>query len=239
MANFPLQDGSKLMSDNRIRDAASVVLIRDWASDPKVLVGQRGRMAVFMPSKFVFPGGAVDSEDEDMALAGRPCQTCLERMEKHADPKLVDPLLLCAIREVWEEAGIRLARKRGEEAEASCLAPKWRSFVDHHWAPSAEGLAYFFRAITPPGRSRRFDARFFLGDIDRLPVIGDPEDFGKASDELRNLQWIALSDAPNLDLPSISRLVLKSAKQLLAGGYPPSAVPFHYSEGGKRQVIYL
>ncbi|MDO5641628.1 MAG: DNA mismatch repair protein MutT, partial [Paracoccus sp. (in: a-proteobacteria)] len=43
-----------------LRDAASVVLVRRGSAGASVLMGMRGANAAFMPSKFVFPGGAVD-----------------------------------------------------------------------------------------------------------------------------------------------------------------------------------
>ena len=43
-------------STDRIRAAATVILWRRGAAGPEVLMGQRGAGAVFMPSKYVFPG---------------------------------------------------------------------------------------------------------------------------------------------------------------------------------------
>ena len=55
-----------------LRDAATVIVLRDRDTRPRVLMGQRGAKAAFMPNKFVFPGGAVDAEDAEVPLASAP-----------------------------------------------------------------------------------------------------------------------------------------------------------------------
>ena len=57
------------MEDVPIRNAATVILVRDMDEGPAVLMGQRGKAAVFMPNKFVFPGGAVDATDADVTIS--------------------------------------------------------------------------------------------------------------------------------------------------------------------------
>ena len=52
-----------------IRDAATVILTRRRQAGPEVLMGQRGSTAVFMPSKYVFPGGGLDAGDADVPVA--------------------------------------------------------------------------------------------------------------------------------------------------------------------------
>ena len=54
-----------------LRDAATVIVLRDRDTRPRVLMGQRGAKAAFMPNKFVFPGGAVDAEGAEVPLARR------------------------------------------------------------------------------------------------------------------------------------------------------------------------
>ena len=59
-----------------IRNAATVIVVRDRKTSPKVLMGQRGANAAFMPNKFVFPGGAVDPADGEIPLSGEISAPC-------------------------------------------------------------------------------------------------------------------------------------------------------------------
>ncbi|MEP2844742.1 MAG: DNA mismatch repair protein MutT, partial [Alphaproteobacteria bacterium] len=52
----------------KIRNAATVIVLRDRHVTPHILMGQRGAKAAFMPNKFVFPGGAVDATDAQVPL---------------------------------------------------------------------------------------------------------------------------------------------------------------------------
>jgi len=63
------ETGQTTTDRSAIRNAATVIVMRDAPNAPKVLMGQRGASAVFMPNKFVFPGGAVDMEDADVPVA--------------------------------------------------------------------------------------------------------------------------------------------------------------------------
>ena len=60
-----------------IRNAATVIVLRDRHDRPAILMGQRGAKAAFMPNKFVFPGGAVDPDDAG-EKPPRPCVACEE-----------------------------------------------------------------------------------------------------------------------------------------------------------------
>ena len=88
-----------------IRNAATVIVVRDRSTTPRVLMGQRGSNAVFMPNKFVFPGGAVDAEDADVPLARMINEPCVSRLEDMSDPALIHSLCVAAIRELFEETG--------------------------------------------------------------------------------------------------------------------------------------
>jgi 8-oxo-dGTP pyrophosphatase MutT (NUDIX family) len=203
-----------------VRDAATVVVLRDGGSRPRVLMGQRGAAAAFMPSKFVFPGGAVDPGDAAIPLASPLAADCTARLGAGAAA-----LAAAAIRELWEETGLPLGRPG---AWPGAIPADWQGFADRGLVPDAAGLRYIFRAITPPGRPRRFDARFFLIDADRLAA--DPDDFSAACEELAHLQWVPLDQARGFDLPFITEVVLAEVAALAAGETLDS-VPFFDNSG--------
>ncbi len=215
-----------------IRDAATIILVRRASSGPSVLMGQRGAGAAFMPMKFVFPGGAVDPADSTVPL-GRPLpeDTCARLARSSAGPT-PQALAAAAIRELWEEAGLLLGAP-GAWPEP----PKgWRGFAATGNLPDAGALSFVFRAITPPGRPRRFDARFFLAEADSL--TGDPDDFGGAEDELEHLQWVPLAEARRFDLPFITTVVLAEVAHRLRGA-APEGVPFFKNDTGRSEFLRL
>ncbi|MEO0358761.1 MAG: NUDIX hydrolase, partial [Pseudomonadota bacterium] len=165
------------------------------------------------------PGGAVDSLDGQIDLAAPLAAPCPDRLMERTDGQSPDALAVAAIRELWEETGLIL----GHKTAWSAPDPTWDSFARAGFQPDARDLHYFFRAITPPGRPRRFDARFFLLQAEKL--TGDLDDFSAASDELSHLQWVRLKDARALNLPFITSVVLAELDGLDAIGAPPS-VPF-------------
>ena len=198
-----------------VRPAATVILWRNGSDGPQVLMGQRGAGAVFMPSKFVFPGGGVDPEDAP--CPGYLVPDCTRRLALLADAGPArDVLVAAALRELAEETGL----------------------IAH--AARAGALRFVFRAITPPGRTRRFDARFFLADAAALDC--DPEDFARASGELQHLRWLGLPEARALDLPFITEVVLAEVAALVTGlmtGYDQPGVPFFDNSGTTPQFRRL
>jgi 8-oxo-dGTP pyrophosphatase MutT (NUDIX family) len=209
----------------RIRDASTIVLVRrDTAGGPSILMGMRGAGAVFFPSKYVFPGGAVDPDDSDVPLG-----TALEAQSAgrlaHATPdRLVRALAATAVRELWEETGLILGTPGTWPGP---VPADWGGFAARGCLPAAGALTYFFRAITPPGAPRRFDARFFLAEASA--VRGDPDDFSQACDELSHLHWVPLTEARRLDLPFITEVVIAEVCDLVQRNGPiatPDSVPF-------------
>lgn len=204
----------------QIRDASTVIVLRDRTTTPRILMGQRGARAVFMPNKFVFPGGAVDAGDHAVPL-GTPIQAPNDtRLEDDSPPGLGAALAVAAIRELFEETGQVLGTRGSWQAPP----PDWHSFAATGHVPHAAPLQFVFRALTPPGRPRRFDARFFLIDAEHL--ASDPDDFSQASDELSHLQWVALDQVRTFDMPFITEVVLSEIAARVHDPAPPASVPY-------------
>lgn len=204
-----------------IRNAATVIVLRDRATEPKILMGQRGEKAVFMPNKFVFPGGAVDLGDANVPLATPLPELCASRLAEDANATLTHAIAVAAIRELWEETGLILGMPNPWNGE---VPTDWAGFAATGNLPSASALQFVFRALTPPGRSRRFDARFFLVDADE--ITNDLDDFSTAEDELSHLQWVPLATARSFDMPFITEVVLAEVAARAKDRTPPVSVPF-------------
>lgn len=217
-----------------IRDAATVIVLRDRMSDPRVLMGQRGANAAFMPMKFVFPGGAVDPGDADVPVARPIAPGCAARLAEDSPVNLTHALTIAAIRELWEETGLLL----GSEGDWPDNIPlDWQSFAARGVLPDAGAMQFVFRAITPPGRPRRFDARFFLIDADAL--ASDLDDFSNASEELSHLHWVRLEETRNIDLPFITEVVLAEIAARGADPAPPESVPFFRNDDEESLFLRL
>ncbi|MDW3225556.1 MAG: NUDIX hydrolase [Paracoccaceae bacterium] len=203
-----------------IRNAATVIVLRDRSSNPSILMGQRGAKAAFMPNKFVFPGGAVDAGDARVPVAGKVSEPCASRLLEDSTSDMSHALSVAAVRELWEETGLVL----GKPGSWDTPPPDWTSFAKTGHIPDASDLQFVFRALTPPGRPRRFDARFFL--VDGEMVASDLDDFSAASDELSHLQWVPLRDARAFDMPFITEVVLAEVEGRLGDPSAPGSVPF-------------
>lgn len=221
-----------------IRDSSTVLLLdRQDPAAPKVLMGQRGKTAAFMPSKFVFPGGVLDHADAKARFDNPLSDKSARRLQQEllvGSTATPDSLAAAALRELAEETGLLCSRCTG--------TPIWPEYASEQLHPDPSGLLYFFRAITPPMLSRRYDTRFFL--LDAQMLHGDPHDFSRASDELTNIHWVPLSQTRQLDLPFITEIVLAEVEQLLReiGDAPltdPEGVPFFDNRSDDPRFIRL
>ena len=218
----------------RPKDAATLILVDRSASVPKVLVGRRHDKVVFMPGKFVSPGGRVDKSDNRVPVAAS-IPPALEENLLMGSPKITvsraRSLAIAAIREACEETGLCLGRKA--EGAAPKLDGTWKPFADAGLLPDPSGLYLIARAITPPGRVRRFDTRFFTADASaithRVEGVVHPDA------ELVELVWVEIGSKPLADLHPMTRNVLGELERRLATGplQHGAPVPFFHFYGGR------
>lgn len=207
-----LADAPRTGGRMRPRDAATLILTRGSGDRLEVLMGRRAAGHVFMAGKWVFPGGRVDRADGRAASATEPVGETRARLEREVGPYRARALALAAVRETFEETGLRLARP----APPQSAAGPWRPFRAGGALPDLAAMTYVARAITPPGRSRRFDARFFRADASAL-MDDDPR---PVADELEDVAWLRADDALARDLAAITRFVLNAALDDRAEGLP-------------------
>jgi 8-oxo-dGTP pyrophosphatase MutT (NUDIX family) len=207
LADAPLVAGAAL----RPRHAATLVLIRRDGPEPRLLMGRRAGGHVFMAAKWVFPGGRLDRSDYGVPAARELEPATRALLERTAPPRRARALALAAVRETFEETGLILGRASVAAGRAPTRG-SWRAFLDRGLLPDLEPLRFIARAITPPGRTRRFDTRFFLADAQALASL-EP---GAGCGELEETAWFGLPETAALDLPAITRFVLAEIAARLA-----------------------
>jgi len=196
----------------RPRDAATLILI-DWrAGRPYVLLGRRHARHAFMPGKFVFPGGRTDPADSRIPVAENlhPAEEAklLSAVSTRCTPARARAIALSAVRETYEEAGLLIGKRAPFETNRS----DWQGFSEHGVQPSLAGLRLVARAITPPGRVRRFDSRFLAAFMEDVAVSLPG---GGPTNELQELVWLPVEEAQEAEVPAITRTVLKDLEKRL------------------------
>jgi 8-oxo-dGTP pyrophosphatase MutT (NUDIX family) len=202
----------------RPRDAATLILIDRSANPPKVLLGRRHDGHDFMPGKFVFPGGRVEPDDGRMPVV-RPlhpqAEAWLMRGMTRPSPSRARAFALAAIRETFEETGLLLGA-RPESKTSPVPGGVWAEFAKTGFVPDLGVIHFVARAITPPGRTRRFDARFFTADASAIAHRVDNVIHKDA--ELVELVWLPITEAKRLDMPGITGKVLDELQARTTAG---------------------
>ncbi|MGB5738761.1 MAG: hypothetical protein WBM54_05395 [Woeseia sp.] len=205
------------------RPSATVVLLRDSANGPEVLLVLRHERASFGAS-YVFPGGV--NEDSDAAVHAR----CHGLTDEVASQRLgvraggLD-FYSAAIRELFEETGILLAHRAGAgdaflqvmdnacEAEREMLNSgelSWQDFLDEHaLSPACEALHYFAFWVTPRIFKKRFSTRFFMAALPGTQLAC--HDGAELTDScwMRPVDALASATADEMTLPPPTRATLK------------------------------
>ena len=208
----------------RPKDAATLIMLRRGAEKPRVLMGKRHRSHSFMPDLWVFPGGKVDRIDYRAPAATELREPVLASLMKTAPVNKARALAMAAVRETFEEVGLKL----GRPAPKARLSGPWAEFGAEGVLPDLEALDLIARAITPPYRPKRFDARFFTAEAERLVSL-EPT---AGSGELDEIAWVNLDEAMQLDLPAVTRFVLQELALRLED-HTRRPVSLRYSRGGR------
>jgi glyoxylase-like metal-dependent hydrolase (beta-lactamase superfamily II)/8-oxo-dGTP pyrophosphatase MutT (NUDIX family) len=206
------------------RPAATLLLLRDGSLGPEAFMLQRTQSAAFLAGAHVFPGGAVDKADRDIRVlrrvAGITDADASRRLGQDAGGLAY---WVAAMRECFEETGILIAEGEDglplEGARAAELA-RYRSALhagklafaefleNERLVLRAHDLAYFGHWVTAPGRSRRFDTRFFL-------ALAPAEQAGSHDGiELIDSLWLRPQDAIDLEARGDLQLVFATKNTL-------------------------
>jgi 8-oxo-dGTP pyrophosphatase MutT (NUDIX family) len=207
------------------KDAATLILVRRDGKAPRILMGKRHGGMAFMANKYVFPGGRMDPGDARIAVGGDLRPAVLAKLAHGISPARARGLALAAIRETFEETGVLVGRRSAEVPRTR--SPAWARFFAHGVVPELERLEFIGRAITPPNRTRRFDARFFMAEGDCVAHTLDAID----NEELLTPCWVTFAEARALDLPSITRRMIDEVEARTRGDAERPIPFFRYLRG--------
>ena len=156
------------------RDASTVMLLRDSAKGIEVFMVVRHQNIEFAPGALVFPGGSVDENDKDPRLRESVAPSALEAREFAWQ--------VAAVREVYEESAVLLARDAGCKqllggSRLDAINRRFENELANHRLNIAElvfseqlelaidELVAFAHWVTPESRPKRFDTRFYLAAV--------------------------------------------------------------------------
>jgi 8-oxo-dGTP pyrophosphatase MutT (NUDIX family) len=212
------------------KDAATLIIIDRSQTTPKVLLGKRHHGHAFMPGKFVFPGGRVEPLDRKMPSASELDPRVEKRLLTRGGAGKARALALAAIRETFEETGLMLGIKR--EHPPKSPGGLWTAFAQAHVYPDLAAMHFIARAITPPGRPKRFDTRFFAVEADL--IVHRAEGVIGPDAELVELVWIPVAETERLGLLAITAVALEELEARAAAGMNHDLpVPFYRMQNGR------
>lgn len=191
----------------RPRDAATLMIVRRDGPKPRMLMGRRNSGHNFMPNLWVFPGGRIDRSDFRAPHATDLNHETAAVFGAHLKPSRGRALAMAAVRETFEEAGLFLAKPGPTRPGAG----PWRPFLEHGLLADLDALEIVARAITPPMVGKRFDTWFLMAEAERLTSLERQPDCG----ELEEIAWFDYDEAKAINLPSITRMMMKEAVQRL------------------------
>ncbi|MGY4827489.1 MBL fold metallo-hydrolase [Sphaerotilaceae bacterium SBD11-9] len=200
------------------RPAATLVVVRDAPIGVEVLLLCRAERGDHNSGAWVFPGGTVDRGDAQWRSLcdGGDDVSVSQRLGVHEGG--ID-YAITAIRECFEECGLLFARRGGSPVadDAQRLGP-WRAPLNAGERSlgefcAAEGLrlavgelAYLSHWLTPLGRAKRYDTRFFVAQAPAGQVAAHDGVEMVAMQWLRPAEALARSDSLKLMGPTRATL---------------------------------
>lgn len=211
----------------RPKDAATLIIIDRDGPAPKVLLGRRHHSHKFLPGQFVFPGGRIESADRHMPVATAldpHIEALLMRQVQRPSRDKARAIALAAIRETFEETGLMIGAR---QAPPTAAPPGlWAKFAQAGVLPDLGALHFIARAITPPGRPKRFDTRFFA--VEATGIAERMDGFVGPDSELVELVWVPIPEAVHLGLMVVTTVALEELQARIAAGMPRDMpVPFY------------
>jgi len=180
-----------------IKDASTVIVLRETDGGLETFLLCRHHQSGFMGGAHVFPGGKVDSSDKEPSWRARVDRTTEELTaqlgESDADVGL--GLLVAAVRETFEEAGVLLAKTA---ADVDLPATRQRlhggsSFTelarDIDMEIDSLALTPYARWVTPEMESHRFDTRFYIA------MLPEGQTGSHDGTETTSATWLRPADA--------------------------------------------
>jgi len=199
----------------RPKDAATLIILRQDGEKTRFMMGKRHANSKFMPGKFVFPGGRVDAGDCRVKpltdLHPKVEKSLINKMRRTPSPLRARALAMAAVRETFEEVGLIIGKPH--QGAFTTRSPGWKPFANAGYGPALDQMRLIARAITPPGRTRRFDARFFVIDASEVVNIDSPCTID--NEELLECHWVGFDDIMSLDLPWITQKILGVLRESL------------------------
>lgn len=239
-----------------MRSAATLVLARDGSSRPELLFVKRLTSLKFLADFHVFPGGALHEEDAG-ALAHQvsalSAGEAAERMGAAAGDLPALGFFMCAVRELFEETGILLARYRDGSPVPDDAASSARKALETGPATfpqvlhglgavaSTDLLTFFVRWTAPESLPIRFDARVFIAAGSGNPVP-DPNEIASA-DWQTVADILALAESGEVmlappTLATVSSLArFDSVASLVSGDGSVEASPIEGHSSSIRRII--
>ena len=211
----------------RPKDAATLILVDRAGPVPKVLLGKRHHGHKFMPGKYVFPGGGLEPDGQARAGCAWPRPPRRSTPDAGGEtPERRQGARARARGDPRDRGGNRPHPGRAQGLAATMPDGHWAMFAQARILPDLGAVHFIARAITPPRRPKRFDARFFAVDASaiahRIDGIIGPDA------ELVDLVWMPIAEARQLDMPTITGVVLEELEMRVAEGFGHDLpVPFY------------